>query len=351
MTAPSLHRPAWLDDFTIPASAAGVVLAFDFGDEGLWSARLDRDRNVVETVLESRITPGVLDVRTASYLRDSEIVPNADQPEVFAELTDVCRRARGVLIERDSVLLMGVEHLRLVTVSLDTAMAATMPEVNRAHGMIVELAGREPVAAVFLGPGTDAWPGLWESLTARGFTMLLPGDAFPPTFGGDNRETDVLESVDEAPTSLAWAAESQRAPIGLPAEAPAAPPVRRLIRHRRQALGTAAALAAVAIAGTAVAVAAVNDDDDSKTDLLATTGTSDQSAGIQPTTAASPTTVEPADLRAARAQMKRYTPPTSSASSTTSEARPGPQPRPRQRVIPRRTIPNPIPGLPPIVIG
>ncbi|AVL99415.1 hypothetical protein C6V83_03090 [Gordonia iterans] len=347
MTAPASRRPAWLDDFTVPASAAGAVLAFDFGDDGLWAARVDRRLDVEETVMEPRITPAVLDVRIASYLRDSETVPDADRPAVFAELTDVCRRARHTLIERDSVLLMGTEHLRLVTVSLDTAMAATVPEVNRAHGMIVELAGREPVAAVLLGPGTDSWPGLWESLTARGFAMLLPGDAFPATFGGDDDRTDVLESVDDAPTALAWAAAAPETPTAF-----TQPPAPRRRRHRRQVMGTAAALAVVALAGTAVAVTVVNDEDDPGTDLLATPASSDPT-GAEPTPETSPSTVAPDDLRAARAQMKRYTPPTSSSSAapSTSEARPGTPPRPRPRPNPRRTIPNPIPGLPPIIIG
>ncbi|MFT3660322.1 MAG: hypothetical protein QM809_02675 [Gordonia sp. (in: high G+C Gram-positive bacteria)] len=357
MTAPDSHRPPWFDDFTIPADAAGVVLAFDIDDEGAWAARIDESMGVDESVAEPRITPAVLDLRTTCHLRDNGDVPEADDPAVFDELLDLCRRARRTLIDRDSVLMMGTSGLRLVTVSLDAVMAATVPEVNRVHGMIVELAGDEPVAAVFLGPGTDAWPGLWEALTARGYTMMLPGDEFPETFAGDERETDTLDPV-EAPPSLAWAAEPPEEDEYTGSEERSMPgPLRLRDPHRRTVIGTAAALAVVAVAATGLAVGMVNDDDDAVASHETPALPGDRSTA--PTPVAAPSTVEPADLRAARAQMKRYTPPSSTTTTTTvvpetteeqitTTARPT---RHKPRPHTRRTIPNPIPGLPPIIIG
>lgn len=343
MTVPTPDRPDWLENFSIPAGASGAVLALDFGDDGLWAARLAPDLTVTQTVSEPRITPTVLDVRIAGYLRDSEAVPGAADPENFTELLDLCRRARDTLVERDSVLLMGTGRLRLVPVTLDTVMAATVPEVNRAHGLIAELAGREPVAAVFLGPGTDGWPGLWESLTDRGFSMLLPGDPFPPTFAGDDDTTHAFEAVAPEPSSLAWAA----APA---AEEPAA---RNRNPRRGKVILTVAALSIIAVGGVGVAAATLLGDDHPTPSTLST-ATADETAE-EVADGDTPAAAPPSELRAARATMKRYTPPPSpTATSTptqTTEAPLGPRPRPTTRPDTRRTLPNPIPGLPPIVIG
>lgn len=344
MTVPTPDRPAWLDDFSIPAGAAGAVLALNFGDDGLWAARLDPDLSVAQTVSEPRITPMVLDVRTAGYLRDSEAFPGAADPENFTELLDLCRRARDSLAERDSVLLMGTGELRLVPVTLDTVMAATVPEVNRAHGMIAELAGREPVAAVFLGPGTDGWPGLWEALTDRGFAMLLPGDPFPPTFAGDDDTTHVFEAVAPEPSSLAWAA------------APAAeePPVQNRNPQRSKVILAVAALSIIAVGGIGVAAATLQGDDHPAPAVLSTAA-SDTETEEAESSGQGGTVAPPSELRAARSSMKRYTPPPSPTATPTetqtSEAPLGPRPRPKPRPDTRRTLPNPIPGLPPIVIG
>ncbi|MEZ5212864.1 hypothetical protein [Gordonia sp. (in: high G+C Gram-positive bacteria)] len=346
MTEPTAPRPDWIGDFSIPDDASGAVLALDFGPGGIWAARLARDLTVERAIVESRITPAVLDVRIASYLRDAERVPESTDPAVFAELRDICRRARPMLVARDSALLMGTDRLRLVTVDLDTVMWATVPEVNRAHGMIVELAGDDPVAAVFLGPGTDEWPGLWEALTERGYAMLLPEDEFPETFAGDEESTAVFEAVDSgAPTALAWGAAPDED------GEPAAPARRRSVRRNR-VIVTVAAVALVAAVGAGVAVATMSNHDSGP---HAPVTEAAASASGTPTTTEddTPTTAEPADIRAARAEMKRYTPPptTTSKSSTATVAPTGPKPRPRPRPDNRRTIPNPIPGLPPIVIG
>ncbi|GAC58259.1 hypothetical protein GOHSU_36_00020 [Gordonia hirsuta DSM 44140 = NBRC 16056] len=364
MTVPT---PSWLTDFAIPGEAAGVVLALDFGDTGLWAARLNPDLTVAATATEPRITPAVLDLRIASYLRQSEAVPDAEDPAVFAELLDVCRRARERLIDRDSAMLMGTRKLRLVTISLDTVMAATVPEVNRTHGLLVELAGREPVAAIFLGPGTDEWPGLWEALTDRGFALLLPDDEFPATYAGDEASTGLLDAVPAGPPSLAWAAaeddgNAQTGLIGADGgtSLDAADLDPSISRRGRLVIAAAAAVLAAA-AGVGVAMATLGGSSSKKEPPVAASTAGPSAPGDDVVEQNAETTVvtaaEPADVRAARSSMKRYSPPTSSATSSpapstsrTSEAPPGPEPKPKPRP-PRRTIPNPIPGLPPIVIG
>ncbi|MFT3716223.1 MAG: hypothetical protein QM774_09830 [Gordonia sp. (in: high G+C Gram-positive bacteria)] len=345
MTVPG--HPAWLDAFDVPADAAGAVLALDFGDSGLWAARLDPAMNVEATTAEPRITPYVIDVRTATYLRDTGAVPEASDPAVFAELVDIVRRARESLIERDSVLLMGTQQLRLTTVSLDAVMAATVPEVNRVHGMVVELAGSEPVAAVLLSPGADQWPGLWESMTERGYTMLLPGDPFPVTFAGDDEPTHtLLDRVEASTGSLAWEVSDAE---GTEAGDDAAPSGSRSRRGR--VLAGVAALGLVVAGGAGVALAVQGGDEHQRP--TAQTATPSTSANAHEEEQRPPATAAPEDISAARASMSRYVPPApkSTARPTQTEAPTGPKPAPRPRPNPRRTIPNPIPGLPPIVIG
>lgn len=357
MTTPHFPHPTWLDDYAIPPGTAGVVLAVDFGETGVWMARLNPDLGIAEAITESRITPTVLDLRTAAQLRDTGAIAGVDNDAAFAELVTLCGRARGTLVERDSAMVMGDEHLRLVTVSLETLMTATLPEVNRAHGMIVELAGREPVAALFVGPGTDLWPGLWESLTDRGFSLLTPEDPFPVTFAGDEDATHVLDPVDSgAVTSLAWAAEAPDELTTLvPTEsAPTPDPGRR----RTKTVLAAAAVGVVALTGAGIAVASMSGKDGPSLPPTAAPGGAGESGSEAVSTTgseAAPTTAEPADLRAARATMRRYTaPPTTRKPPPTSEATTGPEPQPERKPRPRdhrRTIPNPIPGLPPIIIG
>lgn len=347
---PDPDHPAWLDDFSIPDGAAGAVLALDFGGDGIWAARLNPDLTLAQTVTEPRITPSVLDVRTAAFLRDGESIPGAADPATFPELVDICRRARDTLIERDSVLLMGADRLRMVSVSLDALRAATVPEVNRTHGMIAELAGRQPVAAVFLGPGTDSWPGLWESLSERGFTLLLPGDDFPAMFAGDEGITTAFDAVAPEPESLAWAE--------VPAPEIPAGPARNT--KRPKVIMAVAALSIIAVAGVGVATATLMDDDELPPPPAATTDQAAVPTGESPGESSggdTPEVASPSELRAARETMKRYTPPPSPTSEATTatrttEAPLGPRPRPRERrPDTRRTLPNPIPGLPPIVIG
>ncbi|MFT4085914.1 MAG: hypothetical protein QM658_01980 [Gordonia sp. (in: high G+C Gram-positive bacteria)] len=341
-------RPGWISEFSRPPEdCAGAVLALDFSDDdGLWAGRVDQYLMLEKTIREERITGVVLDVRTATCLRDHGGVSGADDPEAFGELIAIVRRARERLVDHHSVLLMGDEHLRLVTVSLDSLMAATVPEVNRVHGMIVELAGADPVAAVLLGPGHEAWPGLWESLTERGYSVLLPGDPYPPTYAGDDRETNVLNPVDEPHPSLAWEGATEVVPATPTLDVAPQPQSAGTSRRGVKVAAVAAALLVVAGGGTAAAIAMNNDD---QAPPAATT------AGVVTTTTTTttstpPTTADAADIKAARAPMSRYLPPPSpKTTSTPTTAKPAPQPRTRRPH--RRVLPNPIPGLPPIVIG
>ncbi|ALG86165.1 hypothetical protein [Gordonia phthalatica] len=375
MTDSFSTQPQWLAGFALPADPSGAVIALDFGDAGLWAGRVEAGR-VVGSETETRIRPEVLDARIAAYLRDTGAV-DAGTPEAFGELVVVVGRGRHSLIGHDSSLTMGYEHLRLVRLGLDDVIEATVPEANRAHGMIVELAGAAPVDAVLLGPGHDAWPGLWEALTERGFSVLQPGDDFPEVFGGDDRPTDLLEPVAEAPAIRAWEDSGDHPALVDPADygldrfgnaASDASDGERLdddgegvaaeqpqgLRGRVVALGIVVMLA---VGGGAVALA-LNAHESNGPELSSADSTA-------PTSKASATGQEPervnisvdqGDLDAARAPMSQYTtpppppPPPKETAQRPTEAQPGPKP-PAPTRHKTKTIPNPIPGLPPIVIG
>ncbi|KAF0967562.1 MULTISPECIES: hypothetical protein [Gordonia] len=142
------------------------------------------------------------------------------------------------------------------------------------------------------------------------------------------------------PADRTFPAPEQHSPYGRPAPVPS--------RSRRTVLAGLALVCALAITAVAVALATGNDDSSQAPVAAPTTTTPTTTA---PTTAA-PTGQEyadPAIVAEARQPAQRYTPPPPPV--VTNEQ--GPAPRPRSRAPrPQRgvTIPNPIPGLPPIVL-
>lgn len=366
MTGSFGGAPAWLADFDLPDAPTGAVIAVDIEATGLWAGRVE-DGAVVESQTESRIHPDVLDARIAAYLRDSGQV-QTPTPEAFGELVVVVGRGRQALVGHDSSLTMGFEHLRLVRLGLDDVIEATVRETNRAHGMIVELAGTDPVDAVLLGPGHSSWPGLWEALTERGFSVLLPGDDFPVTFGGDEQPTELIAPVSGPQVIRAWEGEDAGPASVDPADygpdrfgpaepdvytdeqAPAAAPEPGM-RGRLLVLGV---LILMAVGGGGVALAMnAHEASGPERDVAETTSSAPTSNSSTSEPERVPSNVDPRDLEAARAPVSSYTtppPPSKSTKPRQSEARPGPKP-PEPTRPKRRTIPNPIPGLPPIVIG
>ncbi|WP_347957630.1 hypothetical protein [Gordonia aichiensis] len=383
MAGPFTRRPDWLTGFDLPDAPTGAVMALDLGPAGLWAARIV-DGAAVAADTESRIHPGVLDARIAGYLRDTGRVEVSDDA-VFAALMTVAAHAREALADRDTALVMGGEGLRLVTVTIDDVVEATVPEANRAHGMIVELAGPLPVDAVLLGPGLDDWPGLWEALTERGFSALMPGDRFPETFGGDDAPTDLLDAVPPQPEVRAWDNSGQNAALVDPAdygldrfgntvdvyrdEAADEPSTRGAEAEggdddsgesapgMRGRMIAAAAVTLLAVGGGGVALA-LNANVRSGPEATSTKAReADGVAAMTPTSTLEHinSSVSPADLAAARAPMAKYTtppppPPPKPTSTRTAVPKTGPEPQ-APTTHRRRIIPNPIPGFPPIVIG
>lgn len=390
---------SWLADFSVPEAPTGAVLTITFGAAGVWIGRVDGHRHIVAAQSERRIVPEALDLRIACELLENDSVPEAEDPEVFDELTGLAERARTSIGTRESTLVMGTGTLRFVSVSLTEMVEATVPEVNRVHGMVVELAGSDPVDAILLGPGTEQWPGLARALDERGFTVLNPGAQFPDTFGGDDEDpTETLDRVVSAPAALAWGAETiDDGPVSFSASGidPAdygldeygnvlyenvdgADPVRddlapvsdedadeeqRAAERRRRWRMTAAAAFVVLLGlggvGTAVAMNVHEHSGPSMDQLSDVSGTTSKSEDESVAPEHIPNSADRAEVSAARAEMLDYTtpPPPPKPKTTTSAPKPrqteerpapGPTPTPKPR---KRTIPNPIPGLPPIVVG
>ncbi|WP_132992855.1 hypothetical protein [Gordonia zhaorongruii] len=413
----------WLGGFAIPSAPSGAVLALGFGDDGIWLARITGrpvggEARVINAIVEPRIVPRVLDMRVAGELYESGRIDEASDPAVFEELTELVRRARTGMGNRDSILVMGTHALRFVSVKREEIIEGTVPEVNRLHGMIVELAGTQPVDAILLGPGIAEWPGLWESLTERGFSALLPGDPFPATFAGDDGPTNLLDRVEKQPVSLAWG-DSNRdlSPLSFTASGidpadydldrdgnvrfggPAldgrpsvaadddSPEKVAADRKRRRRTAVAAFAVILGLGGVGAAVAATVHERPrpSVNPLEGIAETASETTTEDEGPARIPTSVDRREVKAARAKMIEYStpppPPKTTQRTTDSEsdresrqtrgenndddngngngnrngnggrqgAEPGPEPRPTQRK--KQTIPNPIPGLPPIVIG
>ncbi|MGB3708235.1 hypothetical protein [Gordonia sp. (in: high G+C Gram-positive bacteria)] len=381
MTGPFSRQPSWLTGFDLPALPTGAVIALDFSPDGLWAARMERGEAgtfaAVESTTETRIHPEVLDARIATYLRDTGKA-SAPTDELFDELISLARRARRSLIDRDTTVVMGGATFAPISFSIDDAIEATVPETNRAHGMVMELAGLSPVDAILLGPGLDDWPGLPRALTERGFTPISPGDPFPATFGGDNEATALLEAVQAPQEVRAWEHSDQNLVLVDPADygldrfgnavpdvyadsnetyAGAEPEREAGMRGRLVALGGVVLLA---VGGGGVAIA-MNADEQANPGIGAThSSTTSTPSGSRPSTPEPErvnNSVDPADMSAARVPVLKYTtpppPPKSTSQPRSTQARPAPGPLPPgpPQNRPKRTIPNPIPGLPPIVVG
>ena len=127
-----------------------------------------------------------------------------------------------------------------------------------------------------------------------------------------------------------------------PVTGPQAAGAGRQRRSGRRVLAVLALLCAVAVVGVATALAVAHDE-----------ATPTVAAPLPQRTAVTtePEFADPAILAEARQPARRYTPPPPPETSTSVESAPRPRPRPRtprpQRGV---TIPNPIPGLPPIVL-
>lgn len=402
---PDAHR-SWSGGRPIVSPSGTGVLAADFGDAGLWCAALSNP--ALDVLVERRIgiiDPPRLDRRLGEYLIADGRIPAETAAAVPGEVAEVTREARHQLADRDGVFLMGTEHIRLLRVSRDDLAVALEDEFSELVATLSELRSEAGTGSeVLWGPGFAAWPGLPEQLAALGWQQQVTPLGVPrrrrraddaPLFGGigftplggtaqipavaamaaaDERPTDVLPRIEDSWPEESWpeagvevtdvlapsAGPARRSEASEPPATPGRHRSRRRLRlgHRARAAAVGVGLVAV-LAGGATAVAVTDPQDGD-----ATPTTSEPATSTVVEDEFGPKYADPDEVDAARAPVVRYTSPTpepttpSSTPTTSAPAqpnsprrnRPAPPPLPIPIPEPGQTIPNPIPGLPPIVI-
>lgn len=399
---------SWLATRRILSPAGTGVLAADFGDQGLWCAALT---NPGHGLLVQRqigiIDPVRLDRQLGTWLTTQGRVPSDAPP---AELAAVAADARLRLADRDGVFLMGTESIRLLRVSREDLALATEDEFSELVATLSELREQAGTGSeVLWGPGFAAWPGVPEQLAELGWQQQvtplgvprhrrrraaesspatdLPAPGAPvdrpavdrPSVDLD-RPTDVLPRIADVPETITVLddvpdlAEVEDAEF--PADDAATGPIpgiavpaadrvpgrhrnrrRPRLGHRARVLAVGAGLVAV-LAGGATAVAVTGPDTGEAvappSSVTSTEAESDDTAAPY---------ADPGEVDAAGAPVVRYRSPapepTTTTAPSTAERPAAPNPPPRERPRPNvpipvpepgATIPNPIPGLPPIVL-
>ncbi|GAB88460.1 hypothetical protein GORHZ_024_00020, partial [Gordonia rhizosphera NBRC 16068] len=191
----------------------------------------------------------------------------------------------------------------------------------------------EPVTSVVMRSAPETWPGLDAALTRLGTPPVVLADSY----AGRTEFTHAVDVPSTVDTDRLSAYPTTPPEVVTEDVAGASAP--RKSRRTRILLGAVAVGAIIGIGG-GVAVAVTGDGTSSDPVLN----------HAAPTTAStsSGTYADPADFAEARQTPVRYVPPPPPVETTVDRpGRQGPA-RPRTRP-PRITIPNPIPGLPPIV--
>ncbi len=331
-----------LGDVAARQLAAGVAVdgpfvLLDLDDDGLRLAVVDPRAEVVVAQRRSpEIRPHMLDRMLADHLIDTGRVDEPTGSAWMVELVDLAARGRARLAASDSTFLLGRDHVRYFRVArrdLDEATMRLAAEVARRCAEIAA-AAPESVTSVVMRSAPETWPGLDAALTRCGTPpVVLLADS-------DAGRTELTHAVDvPSVVDTDQLSAHPTTPPEIVAAEVAGVLALRPSRRTRILLGAAAVGAIIGIGG-GVAVAVTGDGTSSGPAL-------NQAAPTTATTS-SGAYADPADFAEARQTPVRYVPPPPPVETTVD--RPSRQGPIRQRTRPPRiTIPNPIPGLPPIV--
>lgn len=327
-------------------------LLVDIADDGLLITAVDP---AVEAALAQRVLwavhPIALDQALAEHLVRAGRVPTPGTDDWWNELRELAGRGRERLSTSDGTFVMGQRDVRFFRVSRRDLDEATAPFAAEVSGVLREMAQEFRAGSVVLGRDRDDWPGL-DAVLRR--SLQLPVVATVPPVDGI-RDVGVPAGVSAA------------APVPMPAPMPAAEPappeppppepVSPLAPQQTISSDSSARYPGKRIAITMAAVVAVIGA--GTVTALAVTGADSPhrppSSLEFPSSTPSPTSsyADPAEFAAAREPATNYTPPppatTDDVSSDGTPQAPGQPNRPRS-APPRLVIPNPIPGLPPIVL-
>lgn len=317
----------------------------DLDDGGLRGAAVDSATGQSLMQLDDHDLQGrAFDRSVADYLVRTGKTPIPENAEWARELLDLMTKARSALSRSDGTFVMGHEYvgmLRVTRTDLDEALA---PAVTRAVSVARSIAAGSPapVTALILMPDNVVWPGLQAALTTglHDLPVLAMHADVPLAVPGRHARPAPVVEPEPGPQS------------GEEAE-PAPSPVDN--RRQNQLVLTGAALLAglIVIGGATLVTAPWSEDTGQpqsqrylRTPETSTTVSATPGPAQSPTTASSaPTTtpppLPPINTEAALAPVMRYTapPPPPPPTTTRRPARPAPN-----------TIPNPIPGLPPILL-
>ncbi|WAC57232.1 hypothetical protein [Gordonia sp. SL306] len=319
-------------------------LLVDMSDDGVLISAVDP---ATETALGRRalwgIHPTALDQALAEHLVRAGRVPTPRTDDWWNELRELAGRGRERLSTSDGTFVMGHRDVRFFRVSrrdLDEATASLAAEVA---GVLREMGREFRTTSVVLGRGRDDWPGLDAVLQRSAHLPVVAPD--PPVDG--IRDVGVPSGVPAAapaPTPPTEPVPPELAPPPHAAHQTDSSASSARYPGKRIAI-TMAAVVAVIGAGTVTALAVTADDSPRRP----------PSSLEFPSSTPSPTSsyADPAELVAAREPAATYTPPPPApADDVSSDGTPQSpdQPNRPRSAPPRLVIPNPIPGLPPIVL-
>ncbi|MGC4961252.1 hypothetical protein [Gordonia sp. DT101] len=395
----------------IPADLPFLLV--DVTDEGLRVTTVDPRLDAsVSALMAPAIRPAALDHLLAAHLVRIGRVAQPTTEEWSVELLDLACRGRTRLATTDGTFIVGRDHVEYFRVAQRDFDEATADQADAVSVLCEEAAADAPgrITSLVLAGGHESWPGLAAMLGRRAPVpvIALKSPGTPEADLSERRHDDGVPLGTRPPASPPLASElvvsepvppstpepdpEQSQPPQLPAPRPVAEPSgweaepdagklrpatramvwRQRLTGRRALIGIATICAIIAI-GTATAVAVTGGGDSDKPSAMGDDATA--------TSQNDSTYADPADLTEARVPAVNYVPPPPPPPETTSEgsssdetttgrqrtgesrrAVPRPPPRPRQQApapapapapppLPRqRVFPNPIPGLPPIVL-
>ncbi|WP_146240581.1 hypothetical protein [Williamsia limnetica] len=328
----------------------------DLDENGLRGAAVDAETGQCLIELNDHtLNASAFDRTIADYLVRIGKAQMPETAEWARELLDLMPQARLLLSGSPGTFLMGKQHvglLRVTRTDLDEALGASIVRaVSLARS--VSIASPLPVTAAVVMPNHTEWPGLLDALGAALSgavppTMAVaplknPSSTLRPSRHARPQEEEPSPALPPPPAQHLPPPAAQRPPAQ--AQAPQFSPTASADRRRqnRLVLVGAALLSVLIVVGGATLVTTPWRDDTTQPQSQRYLTTPDPTVTNTPTTTTPSSTpaVPPINTSAALAPVVRYTTPPPPPPPTTRR----PAPRPRQN-----TIPNPIPGQPPIVL-
>ncbi|MYR08173.1 hypothetical protein GTV32_18545 [Gordonia sp. SID5947] len=337
-------------------------LLVDIADDGLLISAIDP---AAVTVIGRRVLrtvdPLALDQALAEHLVRAGRVPTPETDDWWNELLELAGVGRERLSTSDGTFVRGHRDVRFFRVNRRDLDDATAPFSGEVSGVLRDMAKEFGASSVALGKNYEVWPGLGAVLRrSLSLPVIVSGAAL-----GDAHDVPV-PPVGDQPVLRRPSRVDDAAPPAAPLET-SVPPRSPFVATEREPEPTTAARTPDEAGSTvrphgkriAIAAAAVVAIIGAGTvTALAVTGPDSPNPPLSslefPSSTASPTSsyADPAELAAAQEPAARYAPPPPPTTDTVSDGTSQAPDQPNQRrSAPRRlVIPNPIPGLPPIVL-